>query len=186
MILLQTFTHPDVSASAGRVLERQAARAIVLDGRMILLLYTRRYDDYSLPGGGVNVGEEMVEALQRELVEETGATDVKVGRYVGYIDERRPPRKEGYDVLYMRSFFYLCQAGRVLGQTRPEHYEVANGMVPVWIDIDAAIAHNLQILSAKPATMGLSVERETWMLQHIARELIDVAGAPELQLAAVG
>lgn len=172
MTLLQTFTQPNVTPLEGNVLERQAARAIVLDERNVLMLYTRRYDDYSLPGGGVDTGESIVDALQRELGEETGAAKVELVRFIGYVDEHRPPRKEGYDVLFMRSHFYLCSADRVLGQTEPEHYEVANGMVPVWIDVDAAIAHNEQILATKPASMGLSVERETWMLRYIARELL--------------
>jgi hypothetical protein len=53
-----------------------------------------------------------------------------------------------------------------LGATSPEAYEVANGMVPRWIDIDAAIAHNERILGSKPAHMGLSIARETWMLRY--------------------
>ena len=35
---------------------RKAVRAIVLRGEDILLLYTQRYQDYSLPGGGGSLG----------------------------------------------------------------------------------------------------------------------------------
>ncbi|CAN7530472.1 NUDIX hydrolase [Duganella sp. LjRoot269] len=178
MNLLQVFHHHEVGSSAGRLLERHAARAIVLHGREILLLYTKRYDDYSLPGGGVDAGESMVDALHRELQEETGAAQVSVIRPLGYIDEYRPPRKEGYDVMFMRSHFFLCKADRVLGNTQPEHYEIANGMTPIWIDINQAIAHNEQVLSQQPGTMGLSIERETWMLRYIVHELLGDPGAP--------
>ncbi|MFC0131067.1 DNA mismatch repair protein MutT [Massilia eurypsychrophila] len=183
MPLLQTFIHPEVVPGQGQVLERQAARAIVLSGREVLLLYTRRYDDYSLPGGGVDANESIEEALRRELGEETGAHDVSIGRFVGYIDEHRPPRKAGYDVLFMRSHCYLCDAATALGKTAPENYEVANGMVPVWIDIATAIQHNEQILFNRPATMGLSVERETWLLHYIARELMGRPLGPNVTVA---
>jgi hypothetical protein len=69
-------------------------------------------------------------------------------------------------VLFMRSHFYRCHVDGELGATSPEAYEVANGMVPRWIDIDAAIAHNERILGSKPAHMGLSIARETWMLRY--------------------
>lgn len=171
MTLLHTLTHPGISRE-GTVFERQAVRAIVMRGREILLLYTRRYDDYSFPGGGLDAGEDPVAGLRRELLEETGAADVCVERYVGYLDEYRPPLKGGaYDVLFMRSHFYLCRLDGELGEARPEAYELANGMVPRWIELDAALAHNRRVLGDKPASMGLSIARETWMLAHVLESL---------------
>jgi 8-oxo-dGTP pyrophosphatase MutT (NUDIX family) len=149
------------------MLERQAVRAIIMRGKEILLLYTRRYDDYSFPGGGLGDGEDPISGLRRELLEETGAANVSIKRYVGYLDEYRPPLKGGYDVLFMRSHFYLCRADSKLGAASPEAYEVANGMVPQWIDIEVAIEHNRRVLCTKPVSMGLSIERETWMLSYI-------------------
>ena len=149
------------------MLERQAVRAVIMRGSQILLLYTRRYDDYSFPGGGLADGEDAVSGLRRELVEETGAANVSVEDYIGYLDEYRPPLKGGdYDVLFMRSHFYLCRIEGELGVASPEAYEVANGMVPRWTDIEAAIEHNRRVINAKPPSMGMSIERETWMLAY--------------------
>lgn len=172
MALLHTLIHPGVTIG-GRMFERQAVRAIVLREREILLLYTRRYDDYSFPGGGLDAGEEQVVGLRRELLEETGAVEVHVERYAGYLDEYRPPLKGGaYDVLFMRSHFHLCRINGELGEARPEAYELANGMVPRWIDIDAAIAHNRRVLGDKPSSMGLSIQRETWMLAYVLENMV--------------
>jgi ADP-ribose pyrophosphatase YjhB (NUDIX family) len=172
MPLLHTLIHPQLRSTEGAALERLAVRAIVLHGEDILLLYTRRYNDYSFPGGGLNDGEEVVDGLQRELQEETGARNIEVVRYYGYIDEYRPYHKPEYDLMYMRSHFYVCQADRELGTTAPESYEQANGMVPQWTNIRHAIAHNEQVLAQKASTMGLSIHRETLMLKQVADELL--------------
>ena len=44
-------------------------------------------------------------------------------------------------------------------------------MVPCWIELDAALAHNRRVLGDKPASMGLSIGRETWMLAHVLESL---------------
>lgn len=170
MTLLHTLTHPAV-ATGGRTVERQAVRAIVMRGNDILLLYTRRYDDYSFPGGGLDAEEDPIEGLRRELLEETGAKDVVVEHVIGHFDEYRPPLKASYDVLFMRSHFYLCRVVGELGAATPEAYEVANGMVPVWIDIGKALEHNRSVLASKPPNMGLSIERETWILQYVTENI---------------
>ncbi len=171
-MLLYTLTHPDVTRLDGVILERRAARAVVLHGNDALLLYTRRYDDYSFPGGGLDDDESPADGLVRELREETGATGIHVGRYLGYGDEYRPPRKVGHDVLFMRSHFYVCHVERILGDAAPEVYEVGNGMVPRWIDINEAIAHNEAVLRDQPPSMGMSIERETFMLRYAAAHLL--------------
>jgi 8-oxo-dGTP pyrophosphatase MutT (NUDIX family) len=169
---IDTLIHPNLSSLNGRAYERLAVRAIVLHGKEILLLYTRRYDDFSFPGGGVNVTEDPVLGLQRELREETGARNACVLEHYGYIDEYRPHPKPGYDLTYMRSHFYVCQVDRELGDTAMESYELANGMVPHWTNIHQAIAHNEHVLAANPASIGLSIHRETYMLKHVAHAFL--------------
>lgn len=153
-------------------MKRVAARAIVLHGEEILLLYTKRYDDFSFPGGGLNEEEDLEAGLQRELFEETGARNIEVLRHYCFFDEYRPYHKPGFDVLYMRSHFFLCGADRELGSPIMESYEKANGMVPRWINIHHAIVHNETVLEVQPATMGLSIQRETVMLKHVAKDLL--------------
>jgi 8-oxo-dGTP pyrophosphatase MutT (NUDIX family) len=170
MTLLHTLQHSGIVPGTA-LSERQAVRAVILRGSEILLLYTRHYDDYSFPGGGLDAGEDPVAGLRRELLEETGAANVIVEGYIGYIDEYRPPLKAGRDGLFMRSHFYRCHVEGELGDASPEVYEVANGMVPRWVDIHAAVEHNRQVLSTKPASMGMSVERETWMLSYTIETL---------------
>jgi 8-oxo-dGTP pyrophosphatase MutT (NUDIX family) len=172
MTLLHTLIHPQLKTLNGKVLERLAARAIVLHGDEILLLHTRRYNDYSFPGGGLNAGEDIVSGLHRELQEETGARNIQVLRHYGYVEEYRPYHKPEYDLMFMRSHFYLCQTDRELGSVALEPYEEANGMTAQWINIHSAIAHNEQVIAEKPAGMGLSIGRETLMLKHVMHKLL--------------
>ena len=171
MRVIAELVHPALVTRSGRVLRRHAARAIVQRGRALLLMYTARYDDYSFPGGGIADGEDPVAALRRELAEETGASRIRVLHAYGTIEEYRPDRSPDHDLMHMTSHFYTCAIDAQLGQTRLEHYEQANGMRPVWIDVDAAIAHNRAVLQRADARMGLSIHRETYMLEHVAAEL---------------
>lgn len=167
MPLIFTLNHPERPAPCGQLLRREAVRAVIADGTDLLMLYTRRYDDYSFPGGGVSEGEENEACLLRELREETGAARVAVKRYLGYVDELRPDRRDSPDTMLMRSHFYECVADRVLGRSSPEAYELANGMVPVWVNGRSALDHNETLLRSRPGNMGLSIYRETQMLRHI-------------------
>lgn len=147
-------------------------RAVVLQKKDILLLYTRRYNDFSFPGGGLNRGEDALDGLKRELFEETGAHNIQIVRHYGCIDEYRPHHKPEFDVLYMRSHFYICEADRELGYTTMESYEKENGMAPQWINIHDAIAHNERVIAGKETSMGLSILRETLMLRQVAHDLL--------------
>jgi 8-oxo-dGTP pyrophosphatase MutT (NUDIX family) len=71
--------------------ERATVRILLIapSGRILLI----RYEDprivespvfWSTPGGGVDPGEGLVEAVHRELLEETGITDVRLGPQVWY------------------------------------------------------------------------------------------------------
>ena len=177
MRLLNTAFHPDISpadilaTSKFKLIERHAARGIVLKGESILLLFTQRYHDYSLPGGGIDEGEDEIEGLIRELKEETGAAGVRNVEAFARYDEYRPWYKPDADIIHMISHCYTCEIDDELGDTAYESHEVNNGMKPVWMNIHEAIAHNEEVI-ANSEKKGLSIERETFMLKVIAAELV--------------
>jgi len=164
--------HEDVKNIEGRIYERIAARGIILRGCEILLLYTKRYNDYSFPGGGVDPEEDLITGLKRELLEETGAQNIQVIKEYGLFDEYRPSHYDDSDLIHMTSYFYICKIDNELGKSNLESYEIANGMSAVWIDINEAIGHNKEVIANKEDSMGLSIERETFVLEMIAKELI--------------
>ncbi|WP_028116325.1 NUDIX hydrolase [Ferrimonas senticii] len=173
MPLLRCSEHP-AHIVGGSEQVRHAVRAIITHQDKILLLYTRRYDDYSLPGGGVDAGESLQQALLREVVEETGARNVAIVEALGRYEELRPWYKDDADNQRIHSYCYWCHADSELGQNQLEDYEQANGMVPVWLPLAEAIAHNQRIIAASDKA-GLSVERELWLLQLIQQRLATVA-----------
>ncbi|MDP5213898.1 NUDIX domain-containing protein [Pseudoalteromonas tunicata] len=171
MRLLKQTQHPDIINNTAETLLRNAARAIVLRGNDILLMYTHRYDDYSLPGGGVNQGESIIDALKRELHEETGAQQIEVMSEFGAYFELRPWNKAPFELVQMNSYCFVCNIADELHTPQFEQHEINNGMRPVWIDIHCAIKHNLHTL-ATSEKKGISIERETFLLQTIVAELI--------------
>jgi len=156
----------------GSIFTRHTARAIVLNGNNILLLFTARYDDYTLPGGGVDENETIEAALLRELQEETGVKSITQCNAFGRFEEVRAWYKDDFDYVYIVSDCYVCEICGEFDKPQMEHYEVANGMRPVWVNIDDAIAHNKQTL-AQSEKKGLSIQREIFLLEEIKKRLIN-------------
>jgi ADP-ribose pyrophosphatase YjhB (NUDIX family) len=171
MRLLKTTIHPEADPNSSFLFSRQATRAIVLNGENILMLYTQRYHDYTLPGGGIDEGEDIIEGLSRELKEETGARDITNIVPFGRYEEFRPWYKNNLDTMHMNSYCFTCNIHDELGQTQLEDYEIHNGMRPTWLNIHDAIKHNKYTMKNSDKK-GLSIERETFLLMLIVDELL--------------
>jgi len=173
MQILKTHYHPDAKDLDNKtIFTRLATRSVAIQGNAILLMYTKRYDDYSLPGGGLDAGEDKIEGMQRELKEETGAQNIRDIKPFGIYEEYRPWYKPDFDVQHMISYCYTCEIDAVLGTPNLESYETKNGMKAVWVDIQEAIAHNENTIASSDKK-GMSIERETFLLKLIAEINID-------------
>lgn len=169
MSILRSTTHPDVG-SPNNSFQRIATRGIITRGKEILLIFTKRYHDYSLPGGGVDKGEDIITGLIREIEEETGARNIRNIQPYGIYEEFRPWHKDNFDSVHMQSYCFTCETDRELGSPKLEENEIKNGVSPLWIDINEAIEHNLEVM-ANNEKAGLSIERETYLLKKIAADM---------------
>ncbi len=84
----------DLARTAARdSIEKTVVGAVIASEDSKVLLLHRPADDYlgglwELPSGGVESGESLIEALGREVAEETGLTVTEVGTYLGHFDYR--------------------------------------------------------------------------------------------------
>jgi len=155
-----------------RVYKRPSSRGIILKDDKILLLYIKKHDDYSCPGGGLEKNETPREGLIREIKEETGANNIKIISEYGIYNEIIPPlKRKEVDYIYISSYFFICSADSDLGKPQLEDYEEEMGIKAVWVNIHDAIAHNKKTKKENPVYISRYLEREIFMLELVAKEL---------------
>lgn len=125
------------------VFKRTAARAIINNGEKYLMIFSK-YGDYKFPGGGVEKGEEIKEALVREVQEETGyhVTLDSIREY-GTVFERRKGTTE--DILEMDSHYFFCEIKPEASERNLDEYEEEYNYQVVWLTLAEAIEKNKQV-----------------------------------------
>ena len=110
---------------------REACRGIVVRDGSILLTYEVNTDQWFIPGGGLEAGEDTQTCVCRELAEETGFV-VKPLRHFATIHEY-------YEEWLFLSHYYTCE---ITGKTRRllTAREEEVGLEPRWIPLQEAVS----------------------------------------------
>lgn len=113
---------------------RRAARAVIFNDKdEVALVDVSRKGYHKIPGGGVEDGEELEEALEREAMEEAGVK-IEVERELGMTVEYRnrwQEKQESY-----------CYIARATGPPKGRHLdteEEEDGFEILWVPLDKAI-----------------------------------------------
>jgi 8-oxo-dGTP pyrophosphatase MutT (NUDIX family) len=100
-------------------------RAIVIDGQGRIFLVKHSYvDGWHFPGGGVETGETLLEALARELAEEGNIVLSATPRLHGVFFNKRISRRDHVALYIVREF-------RQDSAPQPDHEIVEHGFFPL-------------------------------------------------------
>jgi len=113
---------------------RKASRSIVLDGsKKIALLYVSKNKYHKLPGGGIEAGEDIKTALNREVMEEVGV-NINILGEIGAIIEYRNMQE-----LLQISYCYYSEVKGDIKEPSFTEDEISNGFKLKWVSLDEAI-----------------------------------------------
>ncbi len=156
---------PGLSSAAPRV----TARAVVVNPRgMLAVMYAEKYDIHTLPGGGVEAGESIEEALRREIAEETGCTIAAI-EPLGYVEENR-----AYADCTRISYYYIVHAADDTLSPHLTDVEIANGTRVIWCTLEEAYARIALPVFERPQGKFLQARDVAVLNAYRARKAIKV------------
>ena len=157
---LKIFDRKDYDPALTRFI-RNSVRAIIFKNCKIGLLYSEKYQFYSFPGGGIEENESHVEALYRELKEETGLT-IKSDSIIEFgliIEIRKDIKVEG--IYEKRDYFYICDVEDTFSEIKLTKGEEEAGYKLEYVTYEEAINKNELDLYIK----RIHTEAETYVMK---------------------
>lgn len=131
------------------VIERFGARAIIKKNGLYAMQQSSR-GEYKIPGGGIDEGESIAEALAREVLEETGL--VVIPESIKELGEILEVRRDIFDEnkkYIAHSLHYSCEVEDKILETAMTESEIERGFHLVWADMDTVIAENERLMTEK-------------------------------------
>ena len=155
-----------------KVFRRPSARAVILKGDKIALVYATEEKYYKFPGGGIHEDEDKKEALIREVREETGLSVIPGSiREYGSVLRKQKSEKADDTVFEQENYYYLCETEDTQGAQDLDEYEKDAGFMLVYADIDEAIKTNSLFTSDSKAD-EIMIDRERRVLEMIKEEFL--------------
>ena len=156
-------------ADCTRSFIRNSARSVIVSDKKVAMIHSEKYDYYKFPGGGIEVGEDPIEAMIRETREEAGLVIIPESvREYGIVHRVQKSDKDP-DVRFVQdNYYYLCAAEDDAVLQDLQGYEAEEGYELVYVDPRVAIEKNRNL--GKTPYSPAMFEREARVLEMLIGE----------------
>ena len=152
-----------------RTFVRNSARALIIKGGLIAMVYSQKYDYYKFPGGGIEPGERNEDAVIRETREEAGLQVIPESvREYGFVHRVQRTLSDENERFIQDNFYYLCDVSEEDCAQELDGYEAEEGFTPVFVSPREAIRVNRE-KDHGPKDQR-SLEREARVLELLLEE----------------
>ena len=125
------------------VFRRPSARAVIIKGDKIALVYSKKEKYYKFPGGGIHGDEDKKQALIREVREEVGMVVIPESiREFGSVLRRQKSGMAENTIFEQENFYYFCDVQDELVEQELDDYESDAEFVLRVVDLETAIEAN--------------------------------------------
>ena len=151
---------------------RNSARSIIIRDSKVAMIHSLKYDYYKFPGGGIENGEDPVEAMMRETREEAGLIVIPASvKEYGYVHRIHRSDNDASECFIQDNYYYLCETTDGSVSQQLDDYEEKESYRPEYVDPHMAISKNRNVKNS-PYNQ-LMFEREARVLENlIADELL--------------
>ena len=148
---------------------RDSARSIIIRNGKIAMIHSQKYDYYKFPGGGIENGENPIEAMIRETQEEAGLTVIpETVREYGYVHRIQKSDQDPSECFVQENYYYRCDAVGGLGSQALDEYERAESYQLEYVDPAFAIEKNRKVKDSP--YNRIMFEREARVLEMLLSE----------------
>ncbi len=163
MRLLFTLDRKDYAPEAP-VYIRPSARGILIWQGKVALIHSAKYGYYKFPGGGIEAGEDPVDAMIREVAEEAGLRVIPDSiREYGLV--HRVEKGDRGETFVQDNYYYLCAFDPEPISRHLDAYEAEEGFALEFVAPEAAISEN------RGSTFeSVMLEREARVLEMLLSE----------------
>ena len=142
MRLLFTIDPKDYDPN-GKGFVRDSARAVIVCGEKVAMVHSLKYDYYKFPGGGIEPGETLEDAVIRETREEAGLEVIPESvREFGYVHRIQKSDIPGVSYFKQDNFYFLCEVKDGSVSQELDDYESDERFTPEFVEPRTAIAVN--------------------------------------------
>lgn len=152
-----------------RTYVRNSARSIIISSGQVAMVHSLKYDYYKFPGGGIRDGENPIDAMIRETLEETGLKVLpETVQEYGLVHRNQKSTVDETECFIQDNYYYLCKAAGTVVSQELDDYEAEERFTLEYIDPKTAIETN------RRADHGpidpVMLEREAMVLEMLIAE----------------
>ncbi len=148
---------------------RNSARSIIISNNKIAMIHSLKYDHYKFPGGGIENGENPVDAMIRETREEAGlVVKPETVKEYGYVHRIQKSDKDATECFIQDNYYYFCEVEEESVSQHLDNYEAEEAYTLEYVDAEIAIKTNRN--AARSLHNAMMLEREARVLELLIAE----------------